>query len=284
MSRGWYHYQVSVTVIKSDGTKESFDVSKLKHSLKRAGATSKEINEVVYKIDEVLHEGIQTQEIYRLAFEFLRQSDAPIRARYALRRALFGLGPTGFPFEDFLARLFAAEGYTTKTRVMLQGACAPHELDVAAYKKDHAFVAEAKFHSRPGIKSDLQVVMYSFARLHDLKNVKICSDDICGIENLLVVTNTKFTSTAERYAECAGVALLSWNYPRGNNLHDRIQKAKLYPITVLQTLSNTQKQALISRGAIVSGDIIAKPHLLRYAHISKQKIENVLAEAKGLSG
>ncbi|OIP77090.1 MAG: hypothetical protein AUK16_02575 [Parcubacteria group bacterium CG2_30_44_11] len=274
---------MSITVTKADGSGEPFRPDKLRQSLRRAGATDNEISDIVRQTENILHEGISTQEIYRLAFEMLRQSDAPIRARYSLRRALFGLGPTGFPFEDFLARLFQTEGYTTKTRVILQGHCAEHELDVAAYKNDHSFVAEAKFHSSPGMKSDLQVVLYSFARLHDLKDARICNADICGIKELMVVTNTKFTTTAEKYARCAGLTLLSWVYPEDNNLHDRIQRAKLYPVSVLQSLSASQKRALIDQGVIVCSDIIEKPHLLHFAHISPRRIEQVRAEAKALT-
>lgn len=273
---------MSVTVTKADGSQEVFKVEKLRHSLGRAGATKDEVADIITKIEAILHDGISTQEIYRIAFELLRDSERPIAARYSLRRALFGLGPTGFPFEDFLARLFQTEGYQTKTRVTLRGKCAPHELDIAAYKDDHSFVAEAKFHSHPGVKSDLQVVMYSFARLLDLKEVRICQADICGIKELIVVTNTKFTTTAEEYAECAGIQLLSWVYPKHDNLHDRIQRSGLYPITVLQSISQTQKRALIERGAIVCRDLVERPNLLRHLHISQKRSEAVLAEAKAL--
>ena len=273
---------MSIKVLKADGDLEVFKPEKLKRSLERAGATKDEVVDILRKIEEVLHDGIRTQEIYRIAFDLLRNSETPIAARYSLRRALFGLGPTGFPFEDFLSRMFAKEGYNVKTRVTLKGKCAEHELDVAAYKPDHSFVVEAKFHARPGIKSDLQVALYSKARLIDLADQHICHEDICGIKELMVVTNTKFTHTAERYAECSGLTLLSWNYPKGNSLHDRIQNAKLYPITVLQSLSQSQKRALIDRGAIVCKDILDKPHLLRHAHLSKKRMESVLAEANQL--
>jgi len=273
---------MSIQVVKADGTSEVFKVEKLRRSLQRAGATNKEIENVVSKVEPILHEGIKTQEIYRIAFELLRESDMPIRARYSLRRALFGLGPTGFPFEDFLARLFATEGYTTTTRVELQGKCAMHELDVAAYNETDSFVVEAKFHSRPGVKSDLQVALYSYARLMDLKETKICSLDICKINRLLVVTNTKFTSTAEDYAECSGLELLSWDYPRNNNLHDRIQKSGLYPVTVLQSLSQSQKKALLANGVIICSDLLKKPQLLRHVHISAKKTQMVLDEAQSL--
>lgn len=272
-----------VKVLKADGSYEEFKVAKLKRSLKRSGATDGEVRDIIKQIEAILHDGIRTQEIYRHAFELLRDSGAPIAARYSLRRALFGLGPSGFPFEDFLARLFAKEGYKTKTRINLQGKCVEHELDVAAYSPEHSFVAEAKFHARPGIKSDLQVVMYSYARFLDLKEKKICQQDNCGIQDFMVVTNTKFTKTAQTYSKCSGLTLLSWDYPRDNNLHDRIQNADLYPVTVLQSLSQSQKKTLIERQIIVCRDLIENPRVLRHIHLSKKRTESVLAEAKSVS-
>lgn len=275
---------MSVLITKADGTQEPFVPSKLKNSLRRAGAQKDEIEDIVTTVTAEIHEGMSTQAIYRKAFELLRESSVPVRARYTLRRALFGLGPTGFPFETFLARLFETEGYTTTTGITLQGNCAEHEIDVGAYKKDHSFVAEAKFHARPGIKSDLQVVMYSYARLLDLKDQKICSDDICGVREFWVITNTKFTSSARKYAECVGLNILSWDYPKNNNLHDRIQRAGVYPITVIQSLSASQAATLIGRNIILCQDIVDRPQVLRHLHISTKRTEALLAEAHELVG
>lgn len=269
-------------IVKADGTKEEFKPNKLRNSLRRAGADKDEIHDIVARVEAEMHEGMRTQEIYRHAFTLLRQSPPPVRARYSLRRALFGLGPTGFPFEDFLARLFESEGYTCKTRVTLAGRCATHEIDVAAYNPEHSFVTEAKFHSRPGIKSDLQVAMYSYARLMDLKEQKICQEDVCGVKEFVIVTNTKFTTAAIDYGQCVGLGLLGWDYPVNNNLHDRIQRAKVYPITVLQQLSATQAATLISRNCILCRDVVANPHILRHLHLSKRKTEALLQEAGAL--
>jgi len=269
-------------IAKADGTTEYFKVEKLRRSLRRAGAAPDEVNRIVTQISKELYDGIKTQEIYRRAFTLLRTSELPVAARYSLRRALFGLGPSGFPFEKFLARLFATEGYKTETGIILEGRCAPHEIDVAAYKAEHSFVAEAKFHARPGIKTDLQVAMYSYARLQDLKEIRICTDAICGIKEFWLITNTKFTSTAEKYAECSGITLLSWDYPRHNNLHDRIQKAKIYPITVLQSLTTSQIATLVNRDIIICKDIINNPSALRHIHLSERKLQQVVAEAKAV--
>jgi len=275
---------MSVKIVKADGSVEYFKVEKLRRSLRRAGARPDEINQIIADINPTLHDGIKTQEIYRKAFQLLRDSATPVAARYSLRRALFHLGPTGFPFEKFLARLFAADGYITKTGLTIAGNCAEHEIDVAAYKEDHSFIAEAKFHARPGIKSDLQVAMYSYARLLDLKAKKICTEDICGIAEFWIVTNTKFTSTAERYAKCVGLPLLSWDYPKRNNLHDRIQRASIYPITVLQSLNGNQAKTLIAREQILCSDILENPNILRHLHLPKRKHEDFLAEAAEVCG
>ena len=271
-----------ITITKADGTTEYFKVEKLRRSLRRAGASPDEIHRIIAEVDKSLYDGIRTQEIYRHAFSLLRDSRSPAAARYSLRRALFSLGPTGFPFERFLARLFASEGYTTKTGLALHGKCAPHEIDLAAYKDKHSFVAEAKFHARPGIKSDLQVAMYSYARFLDLKQVKICAEDTCGINEFWLITNTKFTSTAREYAACVGLNLLSWSYPKHDNLHDRIQRAGVYPVTVLQSISAAQAETLIERDVILCRDLLRHQSILRHLHLSKRKHEAVVQEATQL--
>lgn len=273
---------MSFSVRKADGTSEFFKVEKLRRSLRRAGAQPSEILEIVKDVEAHLYDGIRTQEIYRYAFELLRQMGAPIAARYSLRRALFGLGPTGFPFETFLARLFDVEGYTTQVGITLEGKCAPHEIDVAGYKHDHSFVAEAKFHARPGVKSDLQVAMYSYARFLDLQQQRICADDICGINEFWLITNTKFTTTAEKYGTCVGLQLLSWDFPHHNNLHDKIQRAGVYPITVLHSITSQQVSVLIQHGIILCRDLLERPGVVRHLHLSERKIEALMQEASAL--
>lgn len=267
-----------IIIKKADGTTEYFKVEKLRRSLRRAGAAPDEINEIIAEVEATMHNGMLTQEIYRLAFTLLHNIKPPAAARYSLRRALFGLGPTGFPFERFLSRLFEFEGYTTLTGTTIEGRCATHEIDIAAYHETHSFVGEAKFHARPGVKTDLQVAMYSYARLLDLKDAKVCTGDICGITEFWLVTNTKFTSAAERYGLCVGLRLLSWDYPHNNNLHDRIKKSRLYPITVLQSLTPSQIATLIQRDIILCQDILKKPQILRHLHLTPRKYESLLFE------
>jgi len=271
-------------ITKADGTLEEFKPSKLKRSLRNVGANKDEINNIVEEVEVSLYDGVSTKDIYQKAFSLLRKSKAPVVAgRYSLRRAVMELGPTGFPFEIFLARLFEAQGYHTKVGTIIPGKCAVHEIDLAAYKADHAFVAEAKFHVRPGIKSDLQVALYSYARLLDLSELKICSEDICGIKNLKIITNTKFTSAASKYAKCVGVELLSWDYPKEENLFSMIEKYNMYPLTVLQTINNNQKIALLNQGLVVCDDLIKRPTALSVLNLSAEKLKALLFEVRQLS-
>lgn len=269
---------------KADGTYEDFSPRKLITSLKRAGAHPSEIDTIVRTIEQSLSEGMKTQLIYQKAFELLRRNTGPVAAKYSLRRAIFNLGPTGFPFEDYLGKLFEAEGYKTKRRLTLKGKCATHEIDVAAYSPHDSFIAEAKFHSHPGMKSDLQVVLYSYARYLDLTAARICAADTCGIISLYVITNTKFTSAATKYAECVGFNLLSWDYPKNNSLHERIERHGLYPITALVHLGVRHKQLLLQQGVILCSELTAQPQILQRLGLSGKKLEAVLTEARALCG
>jgi len=272
-------------ITKADGTIEEFKVRKLETSLKRAGAEKSQINDIVRNVEMTLIEGARTQDIYKKAFELLRtnQND-PVAAKYSLRRAVFNLGPTGFPFEDFLGKLFEAQGYVTKRRLFIKGKCATHEIDLAAYSPTHSFVAEAKFHAQPGIKSDLQVAMYSYARFLDLKDEHICKGDQCGIISLSVITNTKFTDAAIKYASCCGINLLSWDYPREHSLHDMIEQYGVYPITVLTKISSGQKQMLLAGGIITCADLLKNVNALLPLGLNSLKTEAILSEASLLCG
>ncbi|HAD97890.1 MAG TPA: ATPase, partial [Cryomorphaceae bacterium] len=121
-----------INVTKYSGEKAPFDVEKLRQSLQRSGAKEKVIDAVVEQVLPILYEGISTKEIYKKAFALLRKKERPAAARYNLKKALLQLGPTGFPFELYVAELLKAKGYETRTGQIVQGNCVQHEVDVIA--------------------------------------------------------------------------------------------------------------------------------------------------------
>jgi len=269
----------TIKVLKADGTQELFDPRKLLRSLEKSGATKAEAEATLAHIESELSDGISTEHIYRHAHTLLKkQVPSSVVARYSLRRALFNLGPTGFPFEDFLARLYHADGYTTHVGTTVQGTCVPHEVDLIAHKEGHCVIAEAKFHSSTGIRSDLRVALYSHARFQDLDGRPLISGTSCTDVETYVITNTKFTKTALDYASCVGMRMLSWNYPEGDTLQNRIERTHTYPITTLTILSVREKRLLLENGILLCTDLGSKRDTLRTLGFSARKIENIVSE------
>jgi len=93
-----------ITVVKAGGRKEIFNPIKLENSLLRAGATHDMTDEIVLHVSRELVDGMSTSKIYEHASFLLEKMQKPAAVRYSLRRAILDLGPSGFPFEDFIAQ------------------------------------------------------------------------------------------------------------------------------------------------------------------------------------
>ncbi|MCW8982354.1 MAG: ATP cone domain-containing protein, partial [Altibacter sp.] len=121
-------------VVKSSGEVVRFSVEKLKGSLLRSGADDKAVEHIIDIVRDELYQGISTKEIYNRAFALLKKKKSVYASKYKLKKAIYELGPTGFPFEKFIAALLFYSGYETKTGQILQGRCVDHEVDVVALK------------------------------------------------------------------------------------------------------------------------------------------------------
>ena len=271
---------MDISIVKSDGTKEPFDPSKLVSSLQRAGATQTAIDSIVTRISSVIHDGATTEHIYSEAFGLLKKYHAPAAVKYSIRRALLELGPDGFPFEKFIARMFQSWDYETLTDQTVMGSCVPHEIDVVAWNKEKLILTEAKYHNEFGLKSDLKVALYIQARREDVSGTYF---DYGGIKRtpseFWLVTNTKFSEQAIHYGACKTLIMIGWNYPAHGNLHDIIERQGLHPITSLTTLDHREKRDLIGRGVLICKDLIAKPASLHDIGVKDERAAKILEEA-----
>ncbi|MEK7133894.1 MAG: restriction endonuclease [Patescibacteria group bacterium] len=271
----------SILITKADGEQEAFDPAKLEHSLQLAGASSTMRARVLAHVMRELRPGMMTEDIYRHAFDILRREEVtPVAARYSIKRAVFALGPSGFPFEQFLAEVLRAHGWKAQTGVALMGRCAPHEVDVFAEKGDKRIGIEAKFHNDAGGKTDIKDALYVHARYEDLKKTPLASS---RVDEGWLVTNTRFTRNAIRYAQCAGLTLLGWDYPRTRGLLTLIEEARVHPLTCLTTLTENEKQRLLEQ-KIVLCKHVQTPHILREFGVKPDHIPKVLEEARQLCG
>ena len=83
-----------------------------------------------------------------------------------------------------------------------------------------------------------------------------------------------------QYGKCVGLYLLSWDYPKGNGLKNRIDRLGLYPITVSTLLTNREKQFLLSRDVVLYKDLIDDSFFLDHLGVSELRKEKILSEIK----
>jgi hypothetical protein len=205
--------------------------------------------------------------------------EKPASARYSLKKALAELGPSGFPFEQFVAEIFRARGFHVETNQFIKGHCAEHEVDIVVWNENKLIMTEAKFHNELGLKSDLKVALYVKARFDDLSNVEYFYGKKRKLDEGWLITNTKFTEKAISYAACAGLKIVGWNYPDENNLHDLIVDAGLHPVTSISALSTGDKRKLIDSGIVLCRDAKNAAYL-RELGIDPEKIDKVVEEAE----
>jgi hypothetical protein len=269
-------------IIKGDGSRELFNINKLADSLVRSGAEIDLARAVSEKIGGMVKDGMTTQDIYREAYKVLHKEERTAAARYSMRRAILDLGPTGFPFEDYVSEVMKARGYDVTTRVIVPGKCADHEVDIVLKKDGRVIGAELKFHNQPGYKTDVKIALYVRARFTDIEAIADRPDSMHINEGWLI-TNTKFTDNAISYAMCSGIHLLGWDFPQKGNLSDMIRETGVYPVTVLTTLTGAEKARLLAAQMPLCSSV-ADGDLLRRAGIPDKKIKDVIAESAKLCG
>jgi len=270
-------------IIKHSGDIVDYNPEKLKNSLLKSGAGQLVVKDILRQLEQEIFEGMSTKQIYKLAFGLLKKASNSHAARYNLRQAIQLLGPAGFFFEKFVARLFQSEKYEAQTNLTLQGKCVSHEIDVMIEKNNIVAMVECKFHAHREAVSDVKVPMYILSRFNDLKEKPF---QLFGkkqpISKCWIVTNNRFSSDAVTFGSCSGLNMLSWDFPLDHNLRTKIDNNHLYPVTCLTTLSLTEKDKLLILDVILVKEIINHSDCLEKIGLSPNRIKNVLKEAAAL--
>ena len=266
-----------INITKASGEQVSFNADKLRHSLHRSGADENTISEIIREVQKNLYDNISTKKIYQLAFGLLKKQSRHLAGKYKLKQAIMELGPSGFPFEKYLAEILKHQGYTVKVGEIVKGHCVNHEIDVIAEKGNHHFMIECKFRNLPGTNCDVKIPLYIQARFKDVEQQwkKIPGHETKSHQGW-VVTNTKFTGDAIQYGLCAGLHLLGWDFPNGNSLREQIDASGLYPLTCLTTLTMHEKQLLLDKKIVLCKELCNKPPLLSIANIPAQRKKAII--------
>ena len=265
-----------IQVTTASGEKADFSPDKITRSLRKSGAGEETIREILNTISAEIYPGMSTKKIFKRAFELLQKRDGLQASRYKLKKAIYELGPTGFPFERFVAAIYEHLGYQVEVGKILQGKCVTHEIDVVAIKNRQKLLIECKFHSEPGRKCNVKVPLYIDSRFRDIQEFPIQNNEFN--HEVWIVTNTRFTSDALTYAKCVGLNMLSWDTPKKHGLKDILDQSGLYPITVSILLSQREKQFLLNRDIVLCRDIIRDDFYLDQLEISDKRKQNILNE------
>ncbi|MFT4983785.1 MAG: hypothetical protein ACI9Q9_000834 [Flavobacterium sp.] len=76
--------------------------------------------------------------------------------------------------------------------------------------------------------------------------------------------------------------LLSWDYPKDNNLKTKNDIDCLYPVTCLTTLSLAEKDKLLILDVILARELVNNSEQLGRIGLSTNRIKNVLKEVREL--
>ena len=273
---------MTIQVTKGNGEKVLFDREKLKQALGSSGAETSEQEKIARQVESRIYDGIPTKKIYQMAFDLLKKESSKSAGRYRLKNAIMEMGPTGFPFEVFVGKIFETMGYEVETGVIVQGKCIQHEVDVVARKPGEMIMVECKFHMDTGTKSGVQVPLYIHSRYLDVK----AAWEVQHGNNIRyrggVVTNTRFSDDALQYAKCAGLVLISWDYPSDTGLKYWIDKTGLHPLTSLISLTKKEKQFLLNKGIVLCNELAEKQDVLREMGITENQINKIIREAENL--
>lgn len=268
------------TVIKSDGNIETIDPEKIINSIMKSGASRKKAEKAFDLIKKDIHGRMTSGQIHEITHGVLEKMEHKLAIRYSLKKAMMDLGPQGFIFEKYIARMLSEYGYSTKLDQTIKGSCVNHEVDVVAEKKDKIFFIECKYHNDRGIHSDVKTALYVHARFLDI--VKACRTDSkkdCNYQGWLV-TNTKASSDAIKYGECVGLRILAWKYPQEHNLQYYIENKKLYPVSIIPSIKKKHLDELFGADIIMIQDFLSTDpqKLMKILHIDKKKLSGILDE------
>jgi len=275
----------SIKIRKKSGEVVDFDVQKLRNALERSGATEKEVRDVILKVRTEIYNGISTHKIYQIAYSILRKSSWKAAGHYRLKKAMLEMGPTGYPFEKFVGKLLELQGYQVEVGQIVPGKCVTHEIDVIARKAGKQIMVECKYHSDEAGKSDVKISLYIHSRFLDVAEAwkKIPEYQGLAFEGMLV-TNSRFTDDALKYGLCAGLKMVSWDYPQGNSIKDWIDRTGAYPITSLESLKKNELEALMEKGIILCSDIIEHPRMLEEIVFPEKRLQVVMKEVNSIAG
>jgi hypothetical protein len=247
---------MAITITKASGQTEEFHIQKLVDSLIRSGAPEDIAWGIAKKVEIQITPASHTKHIFRMAKRLLRQYNRVSDMRYSIKKSIYSLGPAGYQFEKYFARILREYGYSAETNRILNGFCVTHEVDVFASRDGKGCVIECKYHGNSSNPTDVKVALYIYSRFSDIRKAyELLPEKNLLLEQGWLVTNTRCTTDARKFAECVGLKIVSWKYPEKESLEKMIENKRLYPVTILSSIRKNSIETLFSNNILLAKDI-----------------------------
>lgn len=271
-------------VRKFSGDLVPFEPEKLLKSLVKSGASVNEAKRVCERVIKFVEEGTSTKFIYKLAHGELKKMSSANATRYNLKQGILDLGPTGYTFEQYIAKLFTQMGYKTQTNLIVKGACVTHEIDVLLVDNSRNGFIECKFSNRDTAKIDVKIPLYVKSRWDDIRHCSLVDNSSKKFENTScwIVSNQRFSSDAKAYANCTGMHWLGWDNNPENALAHWIDKFNVYPITSLNVLTKAEIKNALEANIICIHDIQPNWFFFEKMGLSTTRLKKIEIEVNEL--
>ncbi|KPJ70467.1 hypothetical protein AMJ51_01820 [Microgenomates bacterium DG_75] len=201
-----------ITVVKYDGREEAYNQKKVLDSILRAGVNKEEAQKILSQVEAKLHDKITTKKLYQIVHQEIVRQNLPIQSNfYRLREALAKMD--SIDFEKFIKEILEKEGYASQWNVIVPGFCVEHQIDVIAKNKSNeTFFVEVKHHRNFHRDCGLGEMAELWGRLEDLQKGYQKGKSQYDFSNAWLITNTKFSEHAKKYASCKQLRLTGWRY------------------------------------------------------------------------
>lgn len=273
--------ELALHITKASGQQVPFDLKKFQRSLENSGAGKEIIDQVTQYILDEITDSTTTKQLYKKAYNHLKKISGSVASRYSLKKAIMDLGPSGYPFEKFVGELLKYQDNQVEVGRIIKGFCVNHEIDVIAIKNNKKIMVECKFHSDQSRKTDVKVPLYIHSRFQDIrKQWRKQKDPSIRFYQEWLVTNTRFTDDASTFGNCAGLKLISWDYPKKGSLKQRISISGLHPVTCLASLTGSEKTSLLDMDIVLRAQLCENQNVLKKLKINESRQAKVMKEAR----
>ncbi|MEM4497271.1 MAG: restriction endonuclease [Nitrososphaerota archaeon] len=244
-----------IRVRKADGRLEPYDGSKIMRTALYLGLDREDAERIEREVLEKAYDGIPTSEILAMIRDLAEEIRPELSQARDIREAISAMRPKP-DFEDYARIVLREAGYLVEPGRLLEGRCVSHEIDGIAFKGDEVFVVEVKHHFNQHAYTSLGTVLELWAALEDLREGYRLGFHPYAFTSAILVCNTKISQHAEQYARCKGIMYMGWRYPRAFALSDIVSSKKIYPITMIKSLSAEAVAKLGDRGIVTLNQLL----------------------------